>query len=121
MSKANWTAVVIFSVVVLIVFLVGVSLLGGWRYGGWGGMGPGMMGPRMMGGWGFNPFGWFGMLFMLVIPAGLIVLVVLGIVWMVRAIGNAGKSISPARTCPNCGHTAQADWRTCPYCGQALP
>ena len=117
MKKVNWTGVVIFSFVVLLVFLVGVSLLGGWGYGGWG-----MMGPGMMGGWGFGPFGWIGMIFMWLIPVSLVVVVVFGIVWLVRAIGGVGGlSLSATRTCPNCGRTAQADWRTCPYCGQSLP
>lgn len=121
MNKVNWTAVAVFSIVVLLVFLVGVSLLGGWGYGGWGRMGPGMMGPGMMGGWGFGPFSWIGMIFMWLIPVGLIVLVVAGIIWLVRMIGTAGGPPSPARTCPNCGRPVQADWRNCPYCGQALP
>jgi hypothetical protein len=116
MNKINWTAVGISSIVVLMVILVGVSLLGGWGYGGWG-----MMGPRMMGGWGFAPFGWIGMIFMWLIPIGLVVLAVFGIAWFVRSISGAGGPISPTRTCPNCGRTAQADWRTCPFCGQGLP
>ncbi len=121
MNKVNWTAVIIFGIVVLFVFVVGVSLLGGWGYGGWGRMGPGMMGPGMMGGWGFAPFGWIGMIIMWLIPVSFVVLVVLGVVWLVRANVGAGGPTSSARTCPNCGRTAQADWRTCPYCGQALP
>ena len=121
MNKVNWTAVVIFGIVVLLALLVGASLLGGWGYGGWGRMGPGMMGPGMMGGWGFGPFGWIGMLFMWLIPLGLVVLVVFGIVWFVRAVGSAGGPIASTRACPHCGRAAQADWRTCPYCGQALP
>jgi len=123
MNKINWTAVAVFSVVVLLVFLVGVNLLGGWGYGGWGRMGgyrSGMMGPGMMGGWGFGPFGWIGMIFMWLIPVGLIVLVVAGIIWLVRAMGGAGGPPSSARTCPNCGRPVQADWRNCAYCGQAL-
>jgi hypothetical protein len=121
MKKVNWTAVGIFSIVVLLVFLVGVSLLGGWGYGGWGRIVPGMMGPGMMGGWGFFPFGWIGMIFMWLIPVGLVVIAGLGIAWLVRSIGGAGGPISPTRTCPNCGRTAQADWRTCPFCGHGLP
>jgi len=37
-----------------------------------------MMGPGMMGGWGFGPFGWIGMIFIWLVPVGLVVLVVLG-------------------------------------------
>ena len=121
MKNVNRTAVVIFCVVVLLVFLVGVSLMGGWGYGGWGRMGPGMMGPGMMGGWGFGPIGWIGMFFMWLIPVGLVVLVVSGIVWVVRAIGGAGTQLTPSRACSNCGRSVKADWRNCPYCGQALP
>jgi hypothetical protein len=65
MNKINLTAGAVFVVVVLLAFVVGVSLLGGWGYGGWGRMSPGMMGPSMMGGWGFGPFGWIGMLLVL--------------------------------------------------------
>ena len=115
MNKINWAAVVIFSIVVLLVCLAGIGLLGGWRYGGWG-----MMGPGMMGGWGMGPFGGIGMIFMWLVPVGLVVLVVLGIVWLVRAISAPGGVTPAARTCPNCGRPAQADWRTCPYCGQDL-
>src|SRR4030065_647618 len=103
MNKVNWSAVVIFCIVVLLVFLVGVSLLGGWGYGGWGRIGPGMMGPGMMGGWGYSPFGWIGMIFMWLIPVGLIALVVFGIVWLVRAIGGIGGTTSSARPCPTSG------------------
>lgn len=115
MNKVNWTAVAIFSIVALLVLLVGVSLLGGWRYGGWG-----MMGPGMMGGWGFAPFGWFGMIFMLLIPVGFIVLTVLGVVWLVRAVGGGANPAAPGHTCPSCGRGVQTDWRNCPYCGQSL-
>jgi len=115
MNKVNWTVVAIFAVVVLLVFFAGISLLGNRGYGGWG-----MMGPGMMGGWGIGPFGWFGMIFMWLIPAGLVVLVVSGIVWLARSIGGAGSPTSPARKCPNCGRSAQTDWNTCPYCGQSL-
>src|SRR4030042_1203067 len=97
MKNVNRTAVVIFCVVVLLVFLVGVSLLGGWGYGGWGRMGPGMMGPGMMGGWGFSPFGWIGMIFMWLIPIGFIVLTVLGVAWLVRAVGGGANPATPGR------------------------
>ena len=106
MNKINWTAVAVFGIVVLVAFLVGASLLGG----GWG----------MMGGWGFAPFGWIGMIFMWLIPLGFIVLTVLGVVWLVRAVGGGATLGSPARACPSCGRVVQADWRNCPHCGAAL-
>ena len=121
MSRVNWTAVVIFGLIALLVLLAGASLLGARGYGGWGRWGTGMMGPGMMGGWGFGLFGWMGMIFMWLIPAGLVVLFVLGIAWLVRAISASGGPNLPTRTCPNCGRSVQADWRNCPYCGQALP
>ena len=115
MNKVYWTAVAIFSVVALLVLLVGVSLLGGWRYGGWG-----MMGPGMMGGWGFSPFGWIGMIFMWLIPVGFIVLTVLGVVWLVRAVGGGVNPPAPRQSCPSCGRGVQTDWQNCPFCGQSL-
>jgi hypothetical protein len=117
MNRGNWTAVAMFGVVVLVAFLIGVSLLGG----SWGMMGPGMMGPGMMGGWGFGLFGFIGMLFMWLIPIGLVVLTVLGIVWLVRTAGGGSFTPAPpALTCPSCGRGVQADWRHCPHCGATL-
>ena len=46
--------------------------------------GYGMMG--MMGGWGMSPFGMFGMLFMWLIPLGVLALIVGGIFWLVRTL-----------------------------------
>ena len=114
MKKVNWTTVVIFTIVALLVLQLAGYLLGGSRYGGWG-----MMGPGGMMGWGFFPFGWFGMLLMGLIPVGFVVLTVLGIVWLVKNVGN---STPPAlqSTCPNCKKGVQADWQNCPYCGTAL-
>jgi len=106
MNKINWTIVVI----VALVVLLGVSLLGG----------RGMMGPGMMGGWGFAPFGWIGMLFMWLIPVGLLVLTVLGITWLVRSVGSGNNPPAPAKTCPSCERGVQADWKNCPHCGAAL-
>ena len=115
MNKIHWPAVTVFGVVVLLAFLVGLSLLGGWGFGGWG-----MMGPGMMGGWGFAPFGWIGMLFMWLVPAGFVVLTVLGVVWLVRTVGGGTNPLAPGHTCPTCGRAVQADWRNCPYCGATL-
>ncbi len=53
-------------------------------YGGYGMMGYGHV-PMMYGGYGF--FG-IGMIFMGLVPLGLLVLIVLGIIWLVRAIGR---------------------------------
>jgi len=108
MKKVNWTAVVIVAIVALIVLQVAGTLLGGW----------GMMGPGMMGGWGFGPFGWIGMAFMWLIPVGFLALTVLGIAWVVKAIGGGTNPV--ASPCPSCGRGIQADWRNCPYCGVSL-
>lgn len=115
MNKVNWTVVAIFSIIALLVFLVGISLLGGWEYGGWR-----MMGPGMMGGWGFGPFGWIGMIFVWLIPIGLFILTVLGVVWLVRAVGGGANQAAPGHTCPSCERGVQTDWRNCPYCGAQL-
>jgi ribosomal protein L32 len=124
MNKVNWTQVGVFAVVVLLVFLIGVSLLGGLTgYGMMGGGRYGMMGPGMMGGWGFGPFAWLFMLMGLLFPVGLLVLLVLGIVWLFRRVGEPSGPTSQAPagpTCSNCGRLVQAGWRLCPYCGQAL-
>lgn len=122
MKKVNWTTVVVITIVALLVLQVAANLLGGWgyggsRYGGWG-----MMGPGMMGGWGYGsfPFGRFGMAFMWLIPLGFLTLIVLGIAWVVKAVGGGNNPIAPAQTCPSCGRGIQADWKNCPYCGTAL-
>jgi len=148
MNKVKWTAVAVLGVVVLLALVVGLSFLGGGRgYGGWGitlapalrfgasaGVGPGMMGPGMtlapalrssasagVGGWGYSPLNWVGMAFMWLIPIGLIVLAVLGVVYLVRAVGTgSGNPSSVARTCPSCGRGVQLDWRNCPHCGASL-
>lgn len=118
MKKTNWLVIGIVSVVaIIILFWVG-TLIGG-RYDGCGMMG----GNRgMMGGWGFFPFGIFGMglgmLFVWLIPVGLVALAVYGVVSLAR---NTGSNISPSLpSCPNCGKTTQVDWQNCPYCGNAL-
>jgi tellurite resistance protein TehA-like permease len=62
-------------------------MMGGWGYRGWGMPGPG----GMMNNWGYSssPLGWIGMIFMWLIPIGLIVLALFGIVWLVRKIRSA--------------------------------
>lgn len=119
MKKINWTTVAVFVIVALLAFMVGTSLFGGWGYRGYGGWG--MMGPGMMG-WGYSPFGWFGMglgmLFMWLIPIGVIALIVYGVVALTRSAGNNAPASS--KPCPNCGKGVQADWQNCPYCGTKL-
>lgn len=65
------------------------GVMGGWGYHGWSMMGPG----GMMNNWGYSsapsPLGWIGMIFMWLIPVGLIVLAVFGVIWLVRNVGKA--------------------------------
>ena len=77
MQKINWLVVGAISVLVLLL------LFGG-----------GMMGPGgMMNNWGYystpTPFGWIEMIFMWLIPVGLIVLAIFGAVWLMRHAGNS--------------------------------
>ncbi len=115
MKKINWLVLTIISVIALL-FLFGGGMMSGWGYRGWGMMG----GPSgMMGGWGYSPLGWVGMLFMWLVPVGLIALAVFGITWFVRNVGNSTPP-SIQNPCPNCGKGVKADWQNCPYCSTAL-
>ena len=82
-----------------------------------------MGGYGMMGNWGYSPFGWFGMglgmLFMWLIPIGILALAVYGVVALARNSGN-NTPATPQSPCPNCGKGTQADWQNCPHCGAAL-
>ena len=89
MKKVNWLVVGVSSIVGLLLLFGGGMMMGGWGYRGWGMMGPG----GMMNNWGYSPLGWIGMIFMWLIPVGLVVLAVFGIVWLVR---NAGNSKPPS-------------------------
>ncbi len=113
MKKVNWWIVGIVAVLAA-VFLFG----GGMMYGSWGNRGYGMMGN-----WGLSPFGWFGMglgmIFMWLIPIGILALIVFGVASLVRNTGNPPQATS-LTPCVSCGKGAQADWQTCPYCGTAL-
>ena len=114
MKKTNWLVVGIIGIIALLFLFGGGMMFGGYGYRNWG-----MMGPGMMGSWGFSPFGWLGMIFMGLIPLGILVLTVLGVAWVVKAIGG-GNNNPVASPCPSCGRGAQADWKNCPYCGAAL-
>lgn len=86
MQKVNWLLVGIISfVIILILFGTGVLMADG-RYRDWGTIGP--IGMREN--WGYSsppsPLGWIGMIFMSLIPVGLIVLAVFGIIWLVRNV-----------------------------------
>jgi len=93
MQKVNWLLVGIISFVIILILFGAGMLMGDWRYRDWGMMGPSGMREN----WGYSstpsPLGWVGMIFMGLIPAGLIVLTVFGVVWLVR---NVGSSKPPA-------------------------
>ena len=89
MQKVNWLLVGIMSFVIILLLFGAGMLMGDWRYRDWG-----MMGPRgMMENWGYSstpsPLSWIGTIFMWLIPVGLIVLTVFGIVWLVRNVSHS--------------------------------
>jgi hypothetical protein len=92
MKKVNWLVVGVSSIVGLLFLFGGGMMMGGWGYRGWSMMGPG----GMMNNWGYSsspsPIGWIGMIFMWLIPVGLVVLAVFVIVWLVRNVGNSKPS-----------------------------
>jgi hypothetical protein len=89
MQKVNWLIVGTMSFVIILILLGTGVLMSDWRYREWGMMGP----SGMRESWGSSstppPLGWIGMIFMWLIPAGLIVLAVFGIIWLVRNLGNS--------------------------------
>jgi hypothetical protein len=112
--------VLVFGLVVVVVLFGGLLLYGLYaslQGVGLGGMGPGMMGPGMMD--GFNIFGW---LLPCLIPAGLLILLVAALAWLLAAIRHSGQrsDSSTEAHCPNCSRSVQSDWQVCPYCGTSL-
>ena len=119
MKKINWLAVSFIGIVaILALFWIG-TMIGDWGYRSYGMMGG--YGGHM--GWGYSPFGWigmgFGMLFMWLIPIGVIALVVFGVASLVRNTGNP-TAFTSQHPCPNCGKDTHANWQNCPYCGTKL-
>lgn len=114
MKKAFGWTLGAFTILILLAILLG-SWGWGWR-GGWSGWR--MHGPGMM--WGFAPFSWLGMFFMILIPLGFLILSVLGIAWLVRVASGSTAAPLIDRSCPNCGKKVQPDWQNCPYCGTPL-
>ena len=86
MKKGSWLVVGIIGIVIVALLFGGGMMMGGWGYHGWNMMGPG----GMMGNWGYSPspLNWIGMVFMWLIPIGLVLLAMLGILWLVRRFGN---------------------------------
>lgn len=75
MARVNWIIVIAGGIGLLLCVLLGVGLFVVWGFGNWD-----MMGPGMMGGWGYNPLGWIGMLLMWLIPVGILVLAIFGVI-----------------------------------------
>lgn len=105
--------------VILIVLAMVFSTVAPYIFSNVGGdYGYGMMGGRGMmggyGGFGFMPFGGF----MFLGPLLFVGLIVLGVVWLVRAL----TPVQPvaAATCTHCGKTLQPNWKACPYCGEKV-
>ncbi|WKZ35020.1 MAG: zinc ribbon domain-containing protein [Anaerolineales bacterium] len=119
MKKVDWWIVGIVAVLAVLFFFGGGMMLGNRGYGMMGGYG----GHGMMGNWGTSPFGWFGMglrmIFMWIIPIGIVALIVFGVVALVQQTGNPPQ-LATQNSCPNCGKGVQNDWQNCPYCGNAL-
>jgi len=117
-SKTGWILAIALGLILLLI-VPGLFLMGRFWAGGYGGM----MGPGMMGGFGYmNPLGYFGMLMMWLIPAGILVLLVVGTVALINSLTRPENPAPPVydRKCSNCGKSAQADWTNCPYCGKLL-
>lgn len=94
MNKNTWIVISIIGIVVLLAILAGTYFVAGGNNSGWGTMGNWGLG--MMRGWGFNSFGWIGMILMWLIPIGFLVLVVLGISGLVRGLINDGqRTVAP--------------------------
>ncbi len=150
-SKTGWIIAGVLGLVILCLvpsFVMGRFWGRGLEFGHMAGR---FAGPGMMSRFGFwNPLGFLGMILMWLIPAGLLVLLVIGAVALVNnltqperkarppaptmpvsaaqssAPASAAAALTPApieqteRQCANCGQPAQAGWAHCPYCGQAL-
>lgn len=113
--------------IMVLVFLLGLGLLrmlgmpinwmtGGsyvWRFGNWH-----HHGIR----WGVPMMGLFGGVLLLFFAVGLVVLVVVGIVFLVRALQQPDRDRldATARHCDHCGKKVAPDWQVCPYCGESL-
>jgi hypothetical protein len=137
MGNINWTRIVAFVAIVAVIFVVGIMLLPlvfGWYGGSWS-MGPGMMGGQTQSGWcpvcggtgriaGWGSagiWGWFWMVGIILLPLGLLVLLILGIIWMARgAIRSPSEPQASGQTCPKCGQAVEVDWRACPFCREDL-
>jgi 1,4-dihydroxy-2-naphthoate octaprenyltransferase len=89
MHKTNWLLVGIVSFVLILILFGAGMLMSDWRYRDWGMMGP----VGMMEDWTYSsppaPLGWIGMIFVWLIPIGLMVLVGFIVAWFVRNVRNS--------------------------------
>lgn len=111
-SKTGWILAI--ALVLVFLFFLPSLLMGRIWMGGYG---------SMMDGLGYmNALSFFGMTVMWLVPAGLLVLLVVGAVALINGLTKSGNAAHPASglKCLNCGKPAQADWTTCPYCGKSL-
>ncbi len=108
MSKsAAWILGIV--VVLILLLLIPMFFMGGFG---------------MMHGFGYyQPFGWIGMLLGWIIPLGILVLLIAGVVILVTSLTRRGQTPPGAAAgfCPNCGQAVQSDWKNCPHCGTVLP
>ena len=115
-TRIGWILAIVLGLVAL--FFLPSLLTGRFWQDGYGGM---MGGPGMMGSWGYmNPLGFLGMALMWLIPVGVLVLLVIGVVSLFKSANRPGNIPSSERKCADCGKAAQMDWVTCPYCGKPL-
>jgi uncharacterized membrane protein len=87
-TTAKWVIGIVVAVLVLgVVAPLLVQLIFPGTYAGYGMMGRGRYGMHMpMMGYGYGGFGFFSMLFMWLIPLGILILIVLAIVWLVKQL-----------------------------------
>lgn len=103
MKKMNWPVIGVISVVAILLLFGCGMMMGGWGYGSGSmmdGSGNGRNGMTLapgasasMNNWGYPPVGWIGLLFMRLIPVGLVALAGFGIFWLVR---KASQSTPPS-------------------------
>jgi uncharacterized membrane protein len=89
MKKSYWITIAILGTALILSLMVGTILFGNWNNVGWGMMAGWPTGP--MHGWGFSSIGWIGMLFLLLVPVGIVLLVISGIIWLVRSFSSIGE------------------------------
>ena len=89
MHKINWLLVGMMSFVIILILFGTGMLMGDWRYRAWGMMGP----SGMVENWEYPyppaPLGWIGLIFMSLIPVGLMVLAGFGMIWLMRNVSSS--------------------------------